>query len=859
MNLPTNSTVLSISHLAVIAMLMGGLFLPAAPASGDADGDERWQDVIVAIDGAPDLHLGYRDGNWRPSSRAHHRDIDNEGEVDAEAADGGYRLDVDTPVQNRPGSSRMLTHRFTLEIERKGDGFNVAYEGKWQSEQIAGNTAALLGAAWAEPVTAWEAPVEQVAAEPVEGVDRRPWHEVIVPLDDAPDLRLGYREGKWRPTTEVRHGGIRNEGTLEAARSEGRYHLHARTEHWSRPGGSLRDHHFELVVEHDDGRMTIDYEGRSHNTEGRVEVAVGPIWPEAVEGWKPIEPNEHPRLFFRKDDIPELRRRAETEAGKAIVERLRKTLGNDGRKLPDVFNENPPSRYGARGINELPMGAYTTWHGAGYGFLYVLTGEEKYAELSRKAVELAFEGKLDRDERYNWKSIGGEIRVGPVVAAIAMAYDFCFDAWDEDFRKKVARKILEYESEQATTDNVMKLDTVIRNPRHHPANNHWGSQVGGAGIAMLAIRGDDGVDDELVDEYLDLIRYHARLQLEEGFGEGGWHSEGTHPGRIPANTGFIEFMRASRHADGIDYMANRDSARWMALRWAMEIIPSDVTTRGGGRSEREVASRPLVPHRGDYGDDDLYRRSPMLSHGGEFSQGFGVLDEQDRRAMRWVWDHFIADGEEKRPWDVGKYPHRAVHALINWPIDEAPINPAEVLPHILVDRDKGYFVFRERWQDEHDGLVTVLLGEADHTGFKHVSGGPIRVWARGWQVSFRGFSRAQLVAIDKHEAGKEAIISARRGGETSSVLVDVSGESGAAVLVALAGPRTHQRDDLEQDRDGKWHIEKTLEAGGHRWNVLAIGECDTPEIAVADDGDAVSVNGQVLRFDGERITVDEWD
>ena len=36
------------------------------------------------------------------------------------------------------------------------------------------------------------------------------------------------------------------------------------------------------------------------------------------------------------------------------------------------------------GKDELPLGAYSMSHAAGYGLLYQLTGEKKYAELGKE-------------------------------------------------------------------------------------------------------------------------------------------------------------------------------------------------------------------------------------------------------------------------------------------------------------------------------------------------------------------------------------------------------------------------------------------------------------------------------------------
>ena len=72
-------------------------------------------------------------------------------------------------------------------------------------------------------------------------------------------------------------------------------------------------------------------------------------WPAPVEGFRAPAPGEHPRLLFRRSQIDEIRRRAQTEPGKQIVARLRMLLGNDGEKLPDRWNEHFPVNIAAKG------------------------------------------------------------------------------------------------------------------------------------------------------------------------------------------------------------------------------------------------------------------------------------------------------------------------------------------------------------------------------------------------------------------------------------------------------------------------------------------------------------------------------
>ena len=100
-------------------------------------------------------------------------------------------------------------------------------------------------------------------------------------------------------------------------------------------------------------------------------------WPAPVRDFLEPKAGEHPRLFFRKADLPELRRRAtKTPEGRAIVTQLRHLLGNNGEALPDRWNKHYPVNIVAKGNKELPIGAFTIAHPAGYGMLYQLTGQQ---------------------------------------------------------------------------------------------------------------------------------------------------------------------------------------------------------------------------------------------------------------------------------------------------------------------------------------------------------------------------------------------------------------------------------------------------------------------------------------------------
>ena len=90
-------------------------------------------------------------------------------------------------------------------------------------------------------------------------------------------------------------------------------------------------------------------------------------WPSPVPAFKPPSSGEHPRLFFRKADLAEIKKRAATAEGKIIVERLKQLVGG-GEQMPSEYNANRGKQAdGAGDFNaKAPVGkTYTLWHAAG--------------------------------------------------------------------------------------------------------------------------------------------------------------------------------------------------------------------------------------------------------------------------------------------------------------------------------------------------------------------------------------------------------------------------------------------------------------------------------------------------------------
>jgi hypothetical protein len=504
-------------------------------------------------------------------------------------------------------------------------------------------------------------------------------------------------------------------------------------------------------------------------------VAVAPAqegpWPADVPGFQAPAPGEHPRLLFRKKDLPALRTFAKTDEGKAILERLRKCLnGSDGESMPTSFNpeKGPITQDGSGDFAvKAPLGTYTFSHMAGFGLLYQLTGEKKYADLGEQCFEKALEGYRDRDRRYAFQAPFGALRAGPALGWTALGYDLCYDGWDEEFRVKVTRALANYD--EGGKRNEINLAGLTKGTM--PAfSNHFGMQAGGATLALLALKSDPGVDAKKIDDLLALAQKSMIRELTEGFGDGGFFAEGDGTGSMSSHIAFLTALQAWKNAGGKDFVTPRANASWTALKYIFLTVP-------------RAGTMDFWPKRGGYPQNIWSREG--LSGAGYFAFPFGVLPDDEKAALLWFYNHHLADRDAKAgtPFDTSNpYPHLAVCAFINWPRQVKEKNPGDVLPHAYRDSKWGFYACRNRWKDENDVVVSVLTRnvkgyiKADADGGLAVAGlgkkfkwGKVRGDVADWQAGADGSMVLTL-------------------GDGTSHAVDLSRASGTDAMLVSTGP-----------------------------------------------------------------------
>jgi hypothetical protein len=479
---------------------------------------------------------------------------------------------------------------------------------------------------------------------------------------------------------------------------------------------------------------------------------------QAVPDHRPVAAGEHPRLVFRKDQLPALRAKAETPTGRAILARMDALLADQTH--------------------------WTLGHGAAYGLKYVLTGDPTHAAAARVEVDKALAGTSDRDVRYNFvkPGDGGAMRVGPSLAAVALAYDLCYDGWDADYRQKVALAIA----------NNPNLPGIVSNPPLGPGVNHFGSSLG-VGMALLAIASDSGVDERVNNSRIERLLGHAERELTQGFSQYSYYYEGTGCGRTSAS-GLSPFLIAARNVLGRDYVAPADSHyRWITAKylWELAAYPAE---GGYMNHQRGMYARNLP-------------RSGMVSFSNEFAYGFLLGPAEMRPLLRWLYEEQV-EPKGERTYDVIDYPSSAVFSLAGWP-DEAAVSPEGRLPRVFADTDAGAYIFRSGWGDPlGDMYVSVLVGHDVSSGRGMAKGGNIQIIGRGVSFKFPGITYASMtqhlttyadgsgilaVAMQSPtKAFDDKIHAARRILDTKGLTwlaVDYSKASGAPLVVVQVGPQ----------------------------------------------------------------------
>ncbi|MFW6061503.1 MAG: hypothetical protein ACOC93_01720, partial [Planctomycetota bacterium] len=196
------------------------------------------------------------------------------------------------------------------------------------------------------------------------------------------------------------------------------------------------------LIRQADGKLAGTHDGTFRGIATSGEATLQRLPSRQIEGEDaPAKPGEHPRILFRKKDLPALREKAKTPFGQAAMKKL----------------SGP----------------------AGLALKYQLTGEKKYAEQAIPLIrKMITRGTLSDQYGHN---------IGVRLTATALAYDMCYDVWPEEWKREV-EEYMAWTSEDIMYDK----GSMNRGINWRVASN-WSAPIwNGLGMAGLALRGEKG-------------------------------------------------------------------------------------------------------------------------------------------------------------------------------------------------------------------------------------------------------------------------------------------------------------------------------------------------------------------------------
>jgi hypothetical protein len=537
--------------------------------------------------------------------------------------------------------------------------------------------------------------------------------------------------------------------------------------------------------------------------------------------FQPLAAGEHPRLFFRSSDLPNLKVLAATSQGKAEIAQIKALLGGGEALRTD-------------------LSGFTLWDGFGFGMLYQLTGDQKYADACQQATQLVLKGTPDVDKEYNWPAPSGYMdTTGGTMTSVAMAYDLCYGGWSDSFRTMVAQAMMSYQCPNQmiegwpTSGATVTLEQMAVTPPGDPGTWTYGPVVAGAGLITLATMGDPGVDATESAKLLAGVEANIEVVFSQGWGDMGAFYRMAKQGAIVTNTGFVPLMQAMRVALNKDYVADHAGTEWMTMHWVFDLVPDP------------MSPVPRFPDRHDASALVNSFTQTGIRYGGTFEQGFGAVSDAMKPAILWTIQTLGLQSQEEMT-----YPQHAVFAFLNTPQGVAAQNPALVMPHIMQDHTFGLYELRKSWKDQNDILITALLGGyPDETPTTSVT-----VWGFGFRTTFgsmpldgnRPRSMTETFVGSKDGSGILSI-----GG--TSLAVDFGGTSGADALLAFVGPRNDlTTDDMRHDNFGARAASSMVMLGTTPVYVMTLQSGTAPAVKVS--GSTITVGQQTIAWNGTALS-----
>jgi hypothetical protein len=439
--------------------------------------------------------------------------------------------------------------------------------------------------------------------------------------------------------------------------------------------------HYQIELEKKNKKILVgDYQGTFNDKilQGTALGTIQKLYPEPLNYHESPHSQEHPRLIFRENMLPELRKKAKTKIGE-------KTL----KKLQEIINK--PVTYDGY----VPNAGY---HAAGQCFLSLINNNTEKANDALIVVKTAMNTSYPR-----------LFELSPVVAGIAIAYDLCYDYWDG----KAQALVTNWLSQQA---QLLVTGTPDRgwNPT---AWSNWNARArGAAGLAALAILNEPKQyfsQDIDIKELLTIAERNIIRYLETAIGDRAFGSEGDHYTTEPFILTLFPFFTAYRNVEGKNFVTENSNIAWLLPNYVMRIVPRDNTYP--------------IPS---------YGRHRYYPGGSLFSQGIGGVPLNFLPAIMWAFEHYWGKyGDQSFGINSSL---DAIFLFVNYPTHRSQQNPYKIFEKVFIDNKKGFYLFRNQWKNKND-FVASIYGKREFLSqsWSFPDGGSFRIWGLGenWAIA----------------------------------------------------------------------------------------------------------------------------
>jgi len=394
---------------------------------------------------------------------------------------------------------------------------------------------------------------------------------------------------------------------------------------------------------------------------------------------------DHPRLLLGKNEVPALREKVKKEPFASMLARMKAdaSLGADATPVPISGDYD-----------------YLTLSDRN-AFLYLATGDDKYAKESRLAVE-----KILSLGKWGAPNVKG-LSLYNAGVYVALAYDMCYGApsWDKEFSDRISKELLK--------QHEVIFSNGGREQNSSPASNWQGLRWSSAGITLLAT--DEPVDVAHLKKCHDLVKRYLTANLGDNAGTRGWNIEGLGYTFYPLGNGVLQYVMAAKRKD-----PSLDLTQLPGLRMTLWTIYAALVPTSQG------LLRP------DFGDDNPHARGE-----GCYGFAFAFCPPDLLPGIKFWYDRTVGAKGDKS-YDNARF--GIASSILYYPADIGEKDPLSIPAWREAFSDaagNGMMTYRNHYRDSSDVVAQIyakLRGNMGHNGpdalsFRIV--GLDTIWATG--------------------------------------------------------------------------------------------------------------------------------